>query len=105
MSDASPRQLGKTGQRTLKIEWDDGFSQELSYWQLRRACPCASCREKEEDEVSPAPSSSLPVLTAAEAAPLEIVSMRPVGNYGYNIRFSDGLSTGIYTLQLLRSLD
>ena len=104
MNHATPRQLNKTDQRTLKIEWDDGYCQELSYWQLRRACPCASCRKKEEEESPPVPSSSLPVLTAAEAAPLEIVSMRPVGNYAYNIQFSDGHSTGIYTLQLLRSL-
>ncbi|MCH2180886.1 MAG: DUF971 domain-containing protein [Mariniblastus sp.] len=104
MSDPAPRQLGKTDQRTLKIEWTDGFFQELTYWQLRRACPCASCRKTEEEESVPSSSSSLPVLTEAQASPLEIVSMRPVGNYGYNIQFSDGHSTGIYTLDLLRSL-
>jgi DUF971 family protein len=30
--------------------------------------------------------------------------MVPVGNYAYRIEFSDGHSTGIYTLDLLRRL-
>ena len=105
MSYSAPKRLVKTSQRTLLIEWDDGFSQELSYVQLRRACPCATCREKQRGEVAPTKSSELPVLTDAETMPLEIGSMKPVGNFGYNIEFSDGHSTGIYTLKLLRSLE
>jgi DUF971 family protein len=30
--------------------------------------------------------------------------MEPVGHYAYSIQFSDGHNTGIYTLDLLRSL-
>jgi DUF971 family protein len=40
----------------------------------------------------------------AEARPLTILGMRPVGNYAYSISFSDGHDTGIFTLELLRSL-
>jgi DUF971 family protein len=46
----------------------------------------------------------LPVLSAAEARPLTISKMEPVGNYAYSIEFSDGHGTGIYTLELLRQL-
>lgn len=105
MSYSAPKRLDKTDHRTLLIEWTDGVSQELTFLQLRSACPCASCREKQRGEEPALKSTQLPVLTDAETLPLEIVSMKPVGNYGYNIQFSDGHSTGIYTLKLLRSLD
>ena len=47
---------------------------------------------------------SLPVLSAAEARPLVIEDMKPVGSYAYTIAFSDGHNTGIYTLEHLREL-
>jgi len=105
MSYSTPKRLDKTAQRTLRIEWSDGFSQELGFLQLRRACPCATCSEEQRGQESSTTSTELPVLSAAETLPMEIVSMKPVGNYAYNIQFSDGHSTGIYTLKLLRSLD
>ena len=40
----------------------------------------------------------------AEARPLTIAGMQPVGNYAYSIEFSDGHDTGIFTLELLREL-
>jgi len=46
----------------------------------------------------------LPTLTMAEAQPLRIVGMQPLGNYAYNVAFSDGHDTGIYTFELLREL-
>jgi DUF971 family protein len=69
---------------------------------LRKACPCATCREKRN--APPAPSLSLPVLSMAEARPLTIAGMKPVGNYAYSIEFSDGHDTGIFTLEFLREM-
>jgi DUF971 family protein len=46
----------------------------------------------------------LTVLSPAEARPLRPVGMKPVGNYAYGIAFSDGHSSGIYSLELLRAL-
>jgi DUF971 family protein len=46
----------------------------------------------------------LPVLTPQEALPLTVVGMTPVGQYAYSIEFSDGHSSGIYTLEYLREL-
>ena len=46
----------------------------------------------------------LPVLAPEELAPLAITGMRPVGQYAYAIEFSDGHSSGIYTLDYLREL-
>ena len=75
---------------------------EYSIGQLREACPCATCREKRRQDTAAEPL--LPVLSAAEAAPLKIAGMEPVGHYAYSIKFSDGHDTGIFQLDLLREL-
>ncbi len=46
----------------------------------------------------------LPILSPAEARPLSLVDMKPLGNYAYTIAFSDGHDTGIFTFDLLREL-
>jgi DUF971 family protein len=46
----------------------------------------------------------LQVLSAAETVPLAVSQMRPVGNYAYNINFSDGHSSGLFTMDLLREI-
>ena len=86
----------------LFIAWSDGTQREISFSDLRKACPCATCREQRNEP--PQASGGLPVLSMAEARPLKIEGMRPVGNYAYNIAFSDGHDTGIFTLELLREL-
>jgi len=50
------------------------------------------------------PTTLLPVLTPQETLPLGVVGMTPVGQYAYSIEFSDGHSSGIYTLEYLREL-
>jgi DUF971 family protein len=86
----------------LEIEWNDGITQQISWRKLRDACPCASCRV--ERSKPPKPQPLLTVLSPAEARPLAPTSMRPAGNYAYAISFSDGHSSGIYSLELLRQL-
>jgi len=94
--------------RFLRIEWSDGQVLQTSIGGLRKACPCATCKEKHKpmtDLISPkkAVKLSLPTLTAAETKPLTISHMRPVGNYAYKIDFSDGHSSGLFTMELLRA--
>ncbi len=101
--DVRPVNLKVEGGDKLLIEWSDGQRRGITFGELRKACPCATCREKHK-EPPPAASGGLPVLSMAEARPLTILGMRPVGNYAYGVTFSDGHDTGIYTLELLRSL-
>lgn len=90
----------------LKIEWSDGANQTYTAAALRAACPCATCREKhggeKKDDAKP---KGLPVLSLAEAQPVRVERMRPVGNYAYNIAFSDGHDSGIFTFDFLRNLN
>lgn len=96
-----PTQLALREGRNLQITWSDGQTRTYTAQQLRAACPCATCRQQ---RLHPPPRSELPVLSAAEAQPLTIRDMQPVGSYAYAIAFSDGHSTGIYTLEHLRQL-
>ncbi|MFN7626619.1 MAG: DUF971 domain-containing protein [Pirellula sp.] len=101
--DIHPVGLEKTDSRCLRITWSDGQIQDIPFGKLRGACPCATCKEKKKGEAA-RPKSSLSILSAAEAVPLDIAQMRPVGNYAYNVAFSDGHSSGLFTIELLRGL-
>jgi len=96
-----PTNIQLTDDRRIQIDWSDGERRLYTFRELRDACPCATCKEKQQ---KPAASTLLPVLSAAEAQPLTIRGMKPLGNYAYSIAFSDGHDTGIYTFDLLREL-
>jgi DUF971 family protein len=96
-----PTNLALAAPNNLVIIWSDGERREYTAQELRDGCPCATCREKRSHAEPP---SLLPVLSAAEAQPLIIRGMQPVGNYAYAIEFSDGHDTGIYTVEYLRQI-
>ena len=100
--DVLPTELKLIDPEHLQIAWNDGQVRRYAVTELRKACPCATCREKHG---APPPSrAELPVITAAEAQPLRIVDMTPTGRYAYSIKFSDGHDTGLFTLEHLREL-
>lgn len=101
----APTGIERIGETAINIVWSDDVQTRWTVAELRKACPCATCREKKRADAKERESASpigLPVLSAAEARPLRIESMRPVGTYAYNISFSDGHSSGIFTFALLR---
>jgi DUF971 family protein len=81
----------------LVIEWSDGRRRRYAIDELRRKCPCATCLYERE-------SAARTVAPPENVAPVAIEQLHPVGNYAYNIRFSDGHSTGIFPLELLLEL-
>lgn len=85
----------------LRIDWNDGASTVVSWRTLRTNCPCATCNE---ERVKPA--DPFRVLSAQEAAagPPTPTGMKPLGHYAYQIAWNDGHDTGIYPIELLRSL-
>lgn len=97
MNMASPRptKLRMDG-ADLVIEWDNGRTSRYSPGQLRALCPCATCSELRAhaaDDATPNRFSNIAFQT-----------LTPVGNYAYQIAFSDGHDTGIYTLEYLYRL-
>ncbi|OYP35063.1 hypothetical protein CGZ80_13040 [Rhodopirellula sp. MGV] len=99
--DAIPESITRDGETAIVIQWSDGKTTRWTAAKLRAACPCATCREKKRGQ-SKSPAM-LPVLSAAEAKPLTIDSMRPVGSYAYNIGFSDGHSSGLFQFSMLHA--
>lgn len=97
-----PTELTITDGERLRIVWSDGSIREYSFRQLRDSCPCATCREQRRNGSQNA--SPLQVLSPEELTPLRIHEMHPMGNYAYNIHFSDGHNTGIFQLSLLLEL-
>ena len=102
-----PTAIERSGDERLRIHWsgpagEEPSVREYTVIELRDACPCATCREKRKQE--PPSPSELTILSPAEAAPLRILGMKPVGSYAYGIEFSDGHDTGIFTLELLQKL-
>ncbi len=97
-----PTNLRLLSPEQLEITWNDEVVHVLTVHQLRSHCPCATCREQRRGSEAEAPL--LPVLRPEEARPLRFASMRPVGNYAYNVAFSDGHDTGIFPLEMLREL-
>jgi DUF971 family protein len=92
--------------RAIEIVWSDGHTQHLSARQLRDHCPCATCREKSTAKrpQGSAGLKSLTILSEADLRPLTVTGMTPAGNYAYNIGFSDGHRSGVYTLDYIRQL-
>ena len=81
----------------LYILWRDGHESRYRFFDLRDACPCASC----VDEITGKKTldrSSIPENIHAE-------SCEYVGNYAIRIRWSDGHDTGLYNFRLLRNKD
>lgn len=99
-----PTQLERQSEGRLLIVWSDGQRRLYRPGELRKACPCATCREKRAAEETDKMKSLLKVISPEEARPLTIAGMEPVGNYAYKVIFSDGHDTGIYTFEALREL-
>jgi DUF971 family protein len=96
-----PRSL-KGDSTGLVIEWSDGRRDSLSWKLLRDRCPCATCRVKRAEP--PAPANPFQILAPEETQPVRVTAMTPVGNYAYQLDFSDGHKAGIFSLELLRAL-
>lgn len=94
-----PVQLKKEGDDYLVIDWSDGARTRIGWKALRSACPCATCNEERRK-----PSDPFRILKPEELTPLKAVALAPVGHYAYKFTWSDGHDTGIYSLELLRSL-
>lgn len=81
----------------LRIVWRDDTVSVYPVRELRKACPCASCRELRDQAKDP-----FRIVGADE--PMEDVhvdKMEPVGHYALNFRFSDGHATGIFSYEYL----
>ena len=86
----------------LKMLWSDGSESTIALLQLRKACPCAGCREERAERaknplaVMPPEGNVLEMVTVAKA--------ELVGNYALKITWNDGHDVGLYDYALLREI-
>ncbi|HPM22910.1 MAG TPA: DUF971 domain-containing protein [Phycisphaerae bacterium] len=87
---------------SLRICWSDGRLSDIPLPVLRKACPCAQCRESQGAKAG----SGLPVIPApaAQAAMTAVAGAELVGYYAVRMRWQDGHDVGIYDYELLRRL-
>ncbi len=78
----------------LGIRWGDGSTTFHGAYELRRACPCASCVDEWTREELP----------SLDRVPKDVVpgTVRSVGRYALQPVWSDGHRTGIYSFRDLR---
>jgi ATP-binding protein involved in chromosome partitioning len=87
----------KTENGMVEIRWSDGHVSRYPFRALRQACPCALCVDEWTGQRRMDPERIL-----KSVRPMEI---RRVGRYALQFVWSDMHSSGIYTYELLRSLD
>jgi ATP-binding protein involved in chromosome partitioning len=91
-----PVEIKQSGVRELRVIWDDGQVNDFDVVELRRSCRCANC----VDELTGAQILH-PSQVGEDVRPQTI---RQVGNYAFQVNWSDGHTSGIYTFDYLRQL-
>ena len=79
----------------IYILWQDGYESHISFFDLRDACPCASCVDEFSGEKTLDPGS----------IPKDIkpVKSEYVGNYAIRIYWNDKHDSGIFHFKMLRN--
>lgn len=97
MSDprTEPTSIDVDREVAVTVEFADGASARFELVELRRACPCATCRALRDrgEAVWPRPASP---------EPLSIRDAGLHGGWGLALTWNDGHRTGIYPFDSLR---
>lgn len=91
-----PTQIIEESTSEVSIRWSDDSESRYDAAELRRACPCAGCKD-EWTGVKTLDDSQVP-------DDLRFNSIAIVGRYALNFNFSDGHDTGIFSFNFLREL-
>ena len=102
---AEPEHIAISKSKGIQIDWKDGHRSQYGLGYLRDECPCASCTgahgtEPQKTNYAAPPASPFQLFTPT----LKMLNVEAVGHYAIKIDWSDGHSTGIYSLHLLREL-
>ena len=80
--------------RMSKIMWTDGVQSLIAFKDFRFLCPCAVCVDENTGERK--------IKKDDVADDIYPASVRTVGNYAVQVKWSDGHDTGIYSYEYLR---
>ena len=77
----------------LYVTWSDEHLSPFTLAYIRGWCPCAKCQGHFTTE-----------LHYQESVNLTLLDVTPVGNYGMQLSWGDGHSTGIYSFDEVRAM-
>ena len=83
----------------MVLRYQDGQKYELTYRELRLACPCAGCSPKRNAE-----ESRTVFEQDVDRMKVEKPQASPVGGYALSFEWSEGCNSGIYTFERLYRL-
>jgi ATP-binding protein involved in chromosome partitioning len=105
----APREIKRLEEKGVRITWADGVVQEISSIVLRQNCPSAVSKAKRGDESHEKPLTakkrSLKVIEHTLSEETALKEIWAIGNYAIGIRWGDGHDSGIYSFEMLRSLN
>jgi len=84
----------------IAIKWDDGSESYFTLEQLRRNCPCASCKGEADIMGNVYKGSPKPFSPQA----FQLLRINYIGGYAIQPQWADGHGTGIFSFDYLRHL-
>ncbi len=80
----------------MHLTWSDGTEHEITYDDLRHACPCANCApQRNEDE------TSISLRREVERLTIDKPTVRKFFNYALSFEFTNGCSSVINRFERL----
>lgn len=83
----------------MALTYDDGTTHNVTYDDLRHACPCAKCAPMRNED-----NTSRTLRRQIEALPAEKPQVRTVGNYALAFEWQQGCSSGIFRFERIYDL-
>ncbi len=96
-NNTDPARINISLSQGVDITWGDGHESHYPLEHLRRNCPCASCRTKQDTSQTPAP---LPMFQPTA----RLTNAEAVGRYAVRLLWTDGHNTGLYSFDHLREI-
>ena len=90
-----PKTIDVDKESGVTLTFLDGFVASFELEELRRGCPCATCRTMREQGQDAWPRPGSP-------KPLKILTAELHGAWGLQVTWNDGHATGIYPFDALR---
>tara|TARA_B100000886_G_scaffold329814_1_gene279585 strand:- start:2051 stop:2437 length:387 start_codon:yes stop_codon:yes gene_type:complete len=75
----------------MALTWSNGTEHQITYDDLRHACPCARCSPLRNEE-----KTSMSLRRDIERLHTEKPSIKPVGKYALAFKWAHGCSAGLY---------
>jgi DUF971 family protein len=99
-----PAEVTEFSDTALRILWDDGHESIYLYEDLRRECPCATCRQLRKASKNGRLPFKKTIPMGTKSSAVKPLGIEHVGQYAFKFSWNDKHDTGIYTYEFLRDL-